>query len=223
METLSELKKLLDESQSRQDIPGEVNARMKMGYLYKQQRKWPLAVRTYRDALEIVMGQKEVSTMACIQACMGTVFREQAQLHKAIDCFEQSLKNLVDIQEADAERAVKSILGISLWRRGDWDRSIELLIETRPLIKTTIPEAYHPLHEAIEKAVQQIENRIPAAQGNNNIMRVMQAHFTLVPLYLLLGQQEDAKRHLQKSESLANQINDANVLQAIPKLQSMLD
>ena len=80
-----------------------------------------------------------------------------------------------------------------------------------------------PLYEAIENAVQQIENRVPAALGNNNIMRVMQAHFTLVPLYLLLGRQEQAKLHLNKSELLAMQLKDQKVSQTIPKLQSMLD
>lgn len=221
METLLELQNILNESQSRQDVEMEVATRMKMGDFHRQQRKWPLAIRAYRNALEIVTDQKDAAKMACIQACMGTVFWEQAQLHKSIDCFEQSLSLLTESQEADAERAVKSILGISLWRRGDWDRAIQLLIETRPLTKACVPEAYYPLYEALEKAVQQIENRIPAAQGNNNVMRVMQAHFTLVPLYLLLGMQEDAKRHLTLSESLAMQLNDEKILQTIPKLQIM--
>ena len=223
METLPELQNTLDESQSRNDYELEVATRMKMGYFHKQQRKWPQAVRAYREALQIVTDRKDAAKMACIQACMGTVLWEQAQLHKAIDCFEQSLSLLAECLEADAERVVKSILGISLWRRGDWDRSIELLVETRPLTKTEVPESYQPLYEAMEKAVQQIENRIPAAQGNNNIRRVMQAHFTLVPLYLLLGRQDQAKLHLNKSESLAMQLKDENVLQTIPKLQPLLD
>jgi tetratricopeptide (TPR) repeat protein len=223
METLPELQNILNESQSRNDFELEVATRMKMGHFHKQQRKWPLAVRAYREALKIVTDRKDAAKMACIQACMGGVFWEQAQLHKAIDCFEQSLSLLAENQVADAERVVKSILGISLWRRGDWDRAIGLVIETRPLTKMGVPESYQPLYEAIENAVQQIENRVPAAQGNNNIMRVMQAHFTLVPLYLLLGRQEQAKLHLNKSELLAMQLKDEKVLQTIAKLQSMLD
>jgi tetratricopeptide (TPR) repeat protein len=223
METLPELQNILNESQSRKDFEMEVATRMKMGHFYKQQRKWPLAVRAYREVLQIVTDRKDAAKMTCIQARMGGVFWEQAQLHKAIDCFDQSLSLLAESQESDAERVVKSILGISLWRRGDWDRAIGLLIETRPLTKTGVPESYQPLYEAIENAVQQIENRVPAAQGNNNIMRVMQAHFTLVPLYLLLGRQEQTKLHLNKAELLAMQLKDEKVLQTLAKLQTILD
>jgi tetratricopeptide (TPR) repeat protein len=222
METLVELQNILDANQSNQDLELEVATRMKIGYLHKQQRKWPLALRAYQESLQIAIDQKDAAKTACIQACMGTVLWEQAQLNKAIACFEQSLSLLAGNPDADAERAVKAILSISLWRRGEWDRALQLLIETRPLIKTEVPQSYQPLYEAIEKAIEQIENRIPAAQGNNNIRRVMQAHFTLVSLNLLLDRQEPTKIHLNISNSLAMQLNDEKILQTIPELQSLL-
>ncbi len=223
METLVELQHILNESQSRKDVEMEVATRMKMGYYHKQQRKWPLAIRAYQEVLQIVTDQKDAEKMACILACMGTVLWEQAQLNKAIDCFEQSLNILAENPEADAVRVVKAILGISLWRRGEWDRALQLLIETRPLTKAEVPESYQPLYEALEKAVQQIENRIPAAQGNNNIRRVMQAHFTLVPLNLLLDRQEQTKIHLNVSKALAMQLNDEKIIRTTPELQSLLN
>ncbi|MFQ5451633.1 MAG: hypothetical protein ACE5E9_13480, partial [Nitrospinaceae bacterium] len=134
-----------------------------------------------------------------------------------------ALEVLSETGDAEAQRMVRVILGVSFWRCGDWNRALALFEEAVPIGPSSVPEPYRPLHEALEKAVPQLEQRVWAAQTNNNPLRLMQAHFALIPLCLCMGKKEEAAIHLNQAESLARQLQQENISRIFPKLQSLMD
>ena len=79
------------------------------------------------------------------------------------------------------------------------------------------------LHRAILKAINLISKRIPVAQANNNHLRIMQGHFTLVPFFIYLGQNKVANIHLLESEVLAKRLNNEKILKTISDLRNLIN
>ncbi len=222
METLIDLEKALDQCRQENDQINEAQILIRMGNYFLGQRKWPRAASSFKKSLEIFEEKKMKAEQAHILAYLGLVFWEQAQVQKAIDSFKLSLKIINEISDVNGQKIVEAILGLSLWRKGDWTESLALLKEVLPIDIASIPDSYRVLHSAIEKAVTQIRNRIPAAQMNNNPLRIMQGHFTLAPLCLYMGQREEANTHLLEAELLAKTLNDEKVLGTIPGLRELV-
>ncbi len=218
METLTDLEKTLDQSQKENDRSKEAQTLIQMGNYFLSQRKWPRAANSFRKSLDIFEEKNQKVEQAQTLSYLGLVSWEQAQVQKAIDSFKLSLKIINEVSNTSEQKIVEAILGLSLWRKGDWTESLALLKEVLPMDIDSIPDSYKILHEAIEKAVSQIRNRIPAAQMNNNPLRIMQGHFTLAPLLLYMGQKEEAKAHLLDAESLAKILKDDKVLRTVPSI-----
>lgn len=223
METLIDLEKALDQFRKESDWLNEAQTLIRMGNYFLGQRKWPRAAGAFKKSLEIFEEKNQRSEQAQTLAYLGLVSWEQAQVQKAIDSFKLSLKIINEIGDANGQKIVEAILGLSLWRKGDWMESLALLKEVLPIDRANIPDSYRVLHSAIEKAVSQIRNRIPAAQMNNNPLRIMQGHFTLAPLCLYMGLREDANTHLLEAESLAKTLNDNKILKTIPSLRELIE
>ncbi|GEM_PF-3344714 len=222
METLADLEKVLDQFRKENDPLKEAETLTRMGNYFLEQRKWPRAANSFKKSLEIFEEKKQKAEQAHMLACLGLVSWEQAQVQKAIEFFKLSLKVIDEIGDIGGKRIVEAILGLSLWRKGDWVESLVILRDVLPIDINSIPAPFMILHRAIEKATSLIKNRIPAAQANNNPLRIMQGHFTLAPLCIYMGQNDQANIHLSESETLAKILNDEKVLETIAKLRHLI-
>lgn len=222
METLTDLEEKLEQFRKENDRLKEAEILIQMGNYFLGQKKWPRAANSFKKSLEIFEEKNQGAEQAHAFACLGLVSWEQAQVQKAINSFKSSLKIIDKANDTNDRKIVEAILGLSLWRKGDWTESLAILKEIFPMEIDSIPESYKILHAAIEKAVIQIRNRIPAARMNNNPLRIMQGHFTLVPLCLYIGEMEEAKTHLLEAESFAKTLNDDKVLKMIPDLRELI-
>jgi tetratricopeptide (TPR) repeat protein len=222
METLIDLEIKLDQFRNENDHLNEAHILFRMGNYFLGQRKWPRAANSFNKSLNIFEEKNQRAEQAHTLAYLGLVRWEQAQVQKAIDSFKLSLKIINEIRDTNGQKIVEAILGFSLWRKGDWTESLALLKDVLPIDIGAIPYSYKKLHSTIEKAVSQIKNRISAAQMNNNSLRIMQGHFTLVPLCLYMGYKEEAKTHLVEAESLAKTLNDNKALKTIPSLRNLI-
>lgn len=223
METLIDLEKDLEQFLQVNDQINVAQTLIRMGKYFLGQRKWPCAARSFNKALEIYEEKNQRAEQAHTLSYLGLVTWEQAQVQKAIDSFKLSLIIISEINDTHGQKIVGAILGLSLWRKGDWTESLGILKDVLPIDIGSIPDSYTILHSTIEKAVTQIQNRIPAAQMNNNNLRIMQGHFTLAPLCLYMGHKEEAKTHLLEAESLAKILNDNKVLSTIPNLRELIE
>jgi|TARA_B110000467_G_C18209956_1_gene416807 tetratricopeptide (TPR) repeat protein len=222
METLTGLEKSLGHFQKENDRLKEAETYMKIGHFFLNDRKWPRAASSFKKSLEIFEEHNQIQEQGQTLAYLGLVTWEQAQVQKAIEFFKLSLKMINEIGDNNARGIVEAILGLSLWRKGDWTESLAVLKEVLPMDLQLIPEAYKALHFSIERATSLVKNRIPAAQMNNNPLRIMQGHFTLVPLLLYMGNIEETTLHIKEAESFANQLKDEKVLQMILKLRELI-
>jgi tetratricopeptide (TPR) repeat protein len=222
METLINLEKALDQFRQENDQISEAQTLIRMGNYFLGQRKWPRAANSFNNSLKIFEEKNQRAEQAHTLAYLGLVSWEQAQVQKAIDSFKLSLIIINEINDTNGRKIVEAILGLSLWRKGDWTESLALFKDVLPIDIGSIPDSYKNLHNAIEKAVSQIQNRIPAAQMNNNPLRIMQGHFTLAPLCLYMGHREEAKTHMLEAESLAKTLNDEKVLKTILSLRELI-
>jgi tetratricopeptide (TPR) repeat protein len=223
METLIDLEKSLDQFRQENDQLNEAQTLIRMGNYFLGQKKWPRAANSLNKSLVIFKENNQRAEQAHTLAYLGLVSWEQAQVQKAIDSFKLSLIIINEIKDTNGRKIVEAILGLSLWRKGDWTESLVLLKDVLPIDIGSIPDSYKILHNAIEKAVSQIQNRISAAQMNNNPLRTMQGHFTLAPLCLYMGYREEAKTHLLEAESLAKTLNDEKVLKTILSLRELIE
>ena len=223
METLIDLEKALDQFRRENDQLNEAQTLIRLGNYFLGQRKWPRAANSFKKSLKIFEEKDQRAEQAHTLAYLGLVSWEQAQVQKAIDTFKLSLRIINQINDTNGQKIVEAILGLSLWRKGDWTESLVLLKDVLPIDIDSIPGSYKVLHKAIEKAVSQIQNRIPAAQMNNNPLRIMQGHFTLAPLLLYMGNREEAMIHLNEAESFAKTLNDNKILKTIPGLRKLIE
>jgi tetratricopeptide (TPR) repeat protein len=223
MQTISDLEKLIEASQDSGNCQENANTLTRLGNLYRQNRKWNLAANSYKRSLKIYQSVQDLPHVASTTACLGTVYWEQSQVRKAMDCFEQAMQVLIELEDKESRSFVQAILAISYWRQGDWSRAIALLESILPVSWPEAGRNYHPLLEALEKAVPLLENRVRAAKGNENELRWMQAHFTLIPLYLCLGEIDAARKHFSQAESLAGKLKQENILATFPKLMRLIN
>lgn len=222
MVTLAELEIALKGYQKVNDRTREADTLAQMGNVYRQQGKWPRAVDAYKKSLEIFIELNNPAHQASVHAYLGSVYWEQGRVNKTIVWFGKGLQILNEIGDLEGKRMVAAILGLSFWRKGDWDRSIDLLKEVLPIRIESIPKPYHLLYELIGKAIPVMENRIRASQSNNNFLREMQAHLTLVPLTLCMEQKNKASSHLESAESLARRLKQEHVLKVLPHLRQLI-
>jgi len=222
MQTISDLEKLIEASQSAGNGLEEAHALARLGDLYRQNRKWNLAVNSYKRSLKLYQEAEDPPHVASAHACLGTVFWEQSQLRKAMECFERAIQVLNELEDEEGLSFVQAILAISYWRQGDWNQAIALMESILPVSWAGAEKNYHSLLEVLEKAVPLLENRVRAAKGNDNQLRWMQAHFTLIPLYLCLGKTDTARKHFGQAESLAGQLKQENILATLPKLMQFM-
>ena len=86
--------------------------------------------------------KKQKEKQAYLLACLGLISWEQAQVKKAIESFELSLKIIDDVGDIYSRRMVEAILSLAFWRKGEWGKSLILLKNVLPLDIDSIPQTY---------------------------------------------------------------------------------
>ncbi len=197
-------------------------AQAQTGNTLRRQRKWPQAAAAYQKARDHYRTRGDAAGQAAAIACMGAVYWEQAQIKKSVACFEEAQQLLATLPENQGHAIVEALWGLALWRQGHRTQALAQIGGALKAGISSVPEPFHPLVEAMQSAAAQLENRLTREATGGNPHRALQAHLSLVPVYLCLGENKNALSHHSRAEALAQELADPESLTALKETQSLL-
>ncbi len=220
----------LKSARENKDIEGEVAALKQLGLICQKNRKLTQAVSFLSKALTLVEGAGNENDRAQALAILGCAYWEMAQLKKAMSHFQEALKIQLRIEDVVGQAAVLTFLGISHWRKCEWSEGFSYFQKTLELQKTHKLKsgeqprdgAYTSLFEALERGVQTLENRVRLGREQKAPLKILQPLFSMVPLYIFTGRQNEAEPLLQEARVLAEVLHKKDILDMIPRLNGWI-
>ena len=177
----------------------------------QQVRKYDAAITCLSKlALDIKDDNK---LLAVVLTALGTAYWEKAQLKKALEQFEKALVLFKEIDGKAGKAAILSIVGITYWRKCEWDRALEILKDALSL-KPNWEERFAFLYGAFDRGVVTLKNRVRLGRELEQPMKVLKPLFSSTALHLVIGNLEEFNAYLDESMTLAQQLNQADILKA---------
>ena len=174
-------------------------------------------VRKYDTAItclsKLTLDMKDNKLLAEVYTALGTAYWEKAQLKKALEQFEKALVLFKEIDDKAGKAAILSIVGITYWRKCEWDRALEILEDALSL-KPNREERFAFLYGAFDRGVVTLKNRVRLGRELEQPMKVLQPLFSSTALHLIIGNLEEFNTCLDECMTLAQQLNQADILKA---------
>ena len=177
----------------------------------QQVRKYDTAI-TCLNKLALDM-KDDNKLLAVVLTALGTAYWEKAQLKKALEQFEKALVLFKEIGDKAGKAAILSIVGITYWRKCEWDRALEILGDALSF-KPNREERFAFLYGAFDRGVVTLKNRVRLGRELEQPMKVLQPLFSSTALHLIIGNLEEFNTCLDESMTLAQQLNQADILKA---------
>ena len=161
-------------------------------------------------ALDVKVDKK---LLAVVLTALGTAYWEKAQLKKALEQFEKALLLFKETDDKAGKAAILSIVGITYWRKCEWDRALEILEDALSLTPNR-EERFAFLYGAFDRGVVTLKNRVRLGRELEQPMKILQPLFSSTALHLVIGNLEEFNTCLDESVTLAQQLNQADILKA---------
>lgn len=220
----------LKSAREHKDREGELSALRRLGSVCQKNRKLTKAASYLSQALALVKtaGEPEDKAQAC--ASLGCVYWEMAQLKKAMIHFQEALKLQRMTEDGVGQAVVLALLGMSHWRKCEWEAGLSCFRQALALQAThelkpwgqPDDETYASLFEALERAVQTLDNRVRMGREQENPLKILQPLFSMIPLYLFTGREHAVGTLLEEVTSLATALRKKDILDTIPKLDALI-
>jgi len=228
--SIADLEAELKTMKERQDFAGELRALRHLGFALQKNRQFTKAASCFKKALNQVRDNGSGRDKAVVHASLGCVYWEMAQLKKAMTHFQSALEIQKQIQDTPGQAGVLTLMGISCWRKCQWEEGLAYFIEVRELRQTDSPTIanseedgkYVFFREAIERAVVTLQNRVRLGREQGNALKILQPLFAMIPLYLFTARKNEIDPLLREATSLAKQLQKKDIQGAIPKLQAVI-
>ena len=85
----------------------------------------------------------------------------------------------------------------------------------------TIDDRFLSLQGALERGIATLQNRVRMGRELQDSMRILQPLFSSSALYLVTGNLDDLKSCLDESVSLAEQLGEADILDAAQSIRQL--
>ena len=184
----------------------------------QQVRKYDAAI-TCLSKLTLDM-KDDNKLLAVVLTALGTAYWEKAQLKKALEQFEKALVLFKEIDGKPGKAAILSIVGITYWRKCEWDRALEILEDALSL-KPTREERFASLYGAFDRGIVTLKNRVRLGRELEQPMKILQPLFSSTALHLIIGNFEEFNTYLDESMTLAQQLNQADILKAAEEIKRL--
>ncbi|MBC8287875.1 MAG: tetratricopeptide repeat protein [Nitrospinae bacterium] len=217
---LSEREKLFNRAKENASPVEMAEAVIPLANAYQQVRKYDAAVRCLREALAIIRESGEADQEAVILTAIGSAFWEKAQLQKALDQFSLALDMFKKSGDKMGERAILAMVGITFWRKCEWQRALKIFSDMW-VGGLTIDDRFLSLQGALERGIATLQNRVRMGRELQDSMRILQPLFSSSALYLVTGNLDDLKSCLDESVSLAEQLGEADILDAAQSIRQL--
>lgn len=184
----------------------------------QQVRKYDAAIACLSKlALDL---ESEKKLLAVVLTALGTAYWEKAQLKKALEQFEKALLLFKETEDNAGKAAILSIVGITYFRKCEWDKALKILEDALSL-KPEREERFASLYGAFDRGVATLENRVRLGRELEQPMKILQPLFSSSALHLIVGNLKELKTCLEESETLAEQLGQADILKAAEGIQRL--
>ena len=226
--SIVDLEAELKTMRERQDIAGELRALRHLGLALQKNRQYTKAASCLSRSLKL--DNPNAGARAVVHASLGCVYWEMAQLKKAMTHLQSALQIQKQIQDTPGQVGVLTLMGISCWRKCQWEEGLAYFSAARELRQTDSPPSvnseedgkYVFFREAIERAVVTLQNRILLGREQGNPLKILQPLFAMIPLCLFAARKNEIDPLMREATSLAEQLQKNDILDAIPKLQAVI-
>ena len=227
------LEEKLETFTEKSDTVGQFQVLSQLGKIFQSQQKYKKALNYFRHALELFQDVKNSDDRTIALANLGSVYWEMAQLKKSVDLFEEALVQTKKSGDNEGQFILRIILGISYWRKHLWDQAILQFEQTfkffpecktiSDLSKFDKDNNYEGLRGAIERGLLTLKNRARIAREHQNLDRLLQSNFAMLPLLFFSGRKEEVSILIIEIISLAQKIKREDILKTLTKFQKLIN
>jgi tetratricopeptide (TPR) repeat protein len=226
--SIAELEDELKTMREQQDITGELLTLRHLGLAFQQNRQFTKAVSCLSKALKGFQDDPNIQDRAIVHAGLGCVYWEMAQLKKAMTQLQLALEIQKQIQDTPGQACVLTLMGISSWRKCQWEEGLAYFREVQELSQIDSPANkpekcdYSFLVSALKRAVVTLENRVRLGREQGDALKILQPLFAMIPLYLFTAKKNGTDLLLQEITSLATQLQKRDIQDAIPRIKALI-
>ena len=206
---LEQLEKNFKSALSKDDLVDAVAKAVAFANGCQQVRKYDFAIACLNKI--DLKDQKKLQPV--IFTALGAVYWEKGQLNKAMIQFEQALQLFKELDDKTGKAAILSVLGITYWRRCEWDLAIENI---KDALSQNVgkDKRFESLYGAFDRGIINLHNRIRLGRELEKPMKILQPLFASTALHIIVGNFEELKTCLNESMVLAEQLNQSDILRA---------
>ena len=127
--------------------------------------------------------------------------------------FEHALQLFKELDDKAGKAAIFSVLGITYWRKCEWDLAIENIKDALSQ-NTGKDKRFESLYGAFDRGIVNLHNRIRWGRELEKPLKILRPLFASTGLHIILGNFEELKTCLNESMVLAEQLNQTDILRA---------
>ena len=136
--------------------------------------------------------------------------------------FEEAFKLFKELDDKAGKAAILSMVGVTYWRKCEWDRALEIL-ENALNLKADRDNRFVSLYGAFDRGFVTLQNRILLGRELEQPMKILQPLFSSIALHLIEENWEAFQTCLEESKVLAKQIGHKDILKAILGISRLAD
>ena len=203
-----------------------------LGSLFQLKRQYQKALIYAKQALHLSTELSNQDHKVLALVSLGCIYWEMSLLKKSLKFFQDALSASEQLEDKDTQGMLHAIMGISYWRQGDWFNAINLFekalkyFPNSEINKEVLPFSgsikVKCLMTVMERGIETLKNRIEIAKTQQNPERVLLPSFAMIPLVFFTGKKESIPHLLESIIPLAQQLNNNNILDCIPRLKKIM-
>ena len=217
---------------NRSGLPKSFQEIYELGNLFQSKRQYQKALIYANQALNFSTEISNQGHQVTALVNIGCVYWEMSQLKKAMKFFQDALSVGGQFKDKEAQGMLHAIVGISFWRKGDWVKAIksfEKALQYFPNGEINEGELASSgsikiqcLMTVMDRGIETLKNRIEIAKTQQNPERILLPSFAMIPLVFFAGEKESIPNLLESIIPLAQQLNNNNILDCIPRLKKIM-
>ena len=203
-----------------------------LGSLFQSKRQYQKALIYAKQALHLSTELSNQDHKVLALVSIGCIYWEMSQLKKAMKFFQDALSASEQLEDKDTQGMLHAIMGISCWRKGDWSKAINLFEKAlqyfpnseinKDVLVSSGSVKVKCLVAVMERGIETLKNRIEIAKTQQNPERILLPSFAMIPLVFFTGKKESIPHLLESIIPLAQQLNNKNMLDCIPRLKKIM-
>ena len=136
--------------------------------------------------------------------------------------FEDALQIFKELDDKAGKAAILSVLGITYWRKCEWDLAIENI---KDALSQNVgkDERFESLYGAFDRGIVNLHNRIRLGRELKKPLKILRPLFASTALHIILGNFEELETCLNESMVLAEQLNQDDVLRAAEGIKLLVE